>query len=145
MRCLRCIVLFALIVGVLSLCAAAAFVAFVPGWLAAGAVPRKADAIVVLAGAPERVLYAADLYREGYAKRVLLSRPAPDVHRPVLARFGLQGLPEEEANLRILTMSGVPAQQIEMFGAGSKSTLEEMESLKAYLPGPVHVLVVTSP
>lgn len=145
MRCLRCIVLFSLTAGVLSLCAAAAFVAFVPGWLAAGAVPRKADAIVVLAGAPERVLYAADLYREGYARRVLLSRPAPDVHRPVLARFGLQGLPEEEANLRILTMSGVPAQQIEMFGAGCKSTLEEMESLKAYLPGPLRVLVVTSP
>jgi len=130
MRCLRCILLFALTATVLSVCAAAAFVAFVPGWLAAGEVPEKADAIVVLTGAPERVL---------------LSRAAPDRHTPLLARFGLQAMPEEEAGLRILTMSGVPARQIEILGAGSKSTLEEMESLRAHLHGPARLLVVTSP
>ena len=130
MRCLRCILLFALTAAVLSVCAAAAFVAFVPGWLAAGEVPERADAIVVLTGAPERVL---------------LSRAAPDRHTPLLARFGLQAMPEEEAGLRILTMSGVPARQIEILGAGSKSTLEEMESLKAHLHGPARLLVVTSP
>ena len=130
MRCLRCILLFALTATVLSVCAAAAFVAFVPGWLAAAEVPEKADAIVVLTGAPERVL---------------LSRAAPDRHTPLLARFGLQAMPEEEAGLRILTMSGVPARQIEILGAGSKSTLEEMESLRAHLHGPARLLVVTSP
>ena len=130
MRCLRCILLFALTAAVLSVCAAAAFVAFVPGWLAAGEVPEKADAIVVLTGAPERVL---------------LSRAAPDRHTPLLARFGLQAMPEEEAGLRILTMSGVPARQIEILGAGSKSTLEEMESLRAHVHGPARLLVVTSP
>jgi len=130
MRCLRCILLFALTATVLSVCAAAAFVAFVPGWLAAGEVPERADAIVVLTGAPERVL---------------LSRAAPDRHTPLLARFGLQAMPEEEAGLRILTMSGVPARQIEILGAGSKSTLEEMESLRAHLHGPARLLVVTSP
>ena len=145
MRCLRCILLFALTAAVLSVCAAAAFVAFVPGWLAAAEVPEKADAIVVLTGAPERVLYAADLFREGYAARVLLSRAAPDRHTPLLARFGLQAMPEEEAGLRILTMSGVPARQIEILGAGSKSTLEEMESLRAHVHGPARLLVVTSP
>jgi uncharacterized SAM-binding protein YcdF (DUF218 family) len=137
--------------GLVALCiagiiASALCVRFVGDWLASGEAPRSADAIVVLAGAPERALYAADLYREGFAPRVLLSRPAPDVHAQLYARFDIPVRPEEETNLRILTGSGVPLERIELFGAGSKSTVEEMEALrKRYSGQPVRLLLVTSP
>lgn len=38
--------------------------------------PRRSDAIIVLAGAPERARYAADLYRRGYAPFVYVCRPS---------------------------------------------------------------------
>lgn len=144
--CFRCIAMALAALCLAGIALGAVFVWLIGDWLASGEAPRSADAIVVLAGAPERALYAADLYRQNIAQRVLLSRPATDVHAQLYARFGIPLRPEEETNLRILTGSGVPPERIEVFGAGSKSTVEEMEALrKRYSSQPVRLLLVTSP
>jgi uncharacterized SAM-binding protein YcdF (DUF218 family) len=146
MRCARCILMFLGTLCMFGVAVTGLFFWFAADWLAPVAAAQHADAIVVLAGAPERVLYAADLYREGYAPRVLLSRPAPDVREPLYARFGIKLPREEETSMHILTVSGVPADRVELFGAGSKSTVEEIETLRArYVAQPLRLLFVTSP
>lgn len=52
--------------------AAAAFLWNAARWLNNPDPPAPADAIVVLAGRFERSMYAADLFRQGYAPRVVL-------------------------------------------------------------------------
>jgi uncharacterized SAM-binding protein YcdF (DUF218 family) len=144
--CLRCILMFLAVLCLVGIALTGLFFWYVADWLAAGETPQHSDAIVVLAGAPERALYAADLYRQGFAPRVLLSRPAADVRQPLYTRFGVQFPHEEETSTRILTASGVPLERIELFGAGSKSTVEEMETLRGrYAAQPLRLLVVTSP
>src|SRR5690242_1165476 len=145
-RCLRCILLFCAVGIAAAAMLSGLFVWFVADWLARADPPRKADYIVVLAGAPERLLYAADLYREQYAPRVLLSRPARDVRESLYARFNVQLPREEETSTRILLALGVPAERIDYFGSGSKSTVEELETLRTlYQAAPTRLLVVTSP
>ena len=71
---LRCALTLALVVT-----AAAFFLAgiawFAAGWLSASDKLVKSDQILVLAGEPARFLYGADLYRQGYAPEVYVSRP----------------------------------------------------------------------
>jgi uncharacterized SAM-binding protein YcdF (DUF218 family) len=145
-RCLRCILLFGLTLLIVVAIGGGIVFWFAADWLAGGDTPRRADVIVVLAGAPERVLYAADLYNQRFAPRVLLSRPALDIHEPLFARFGVRMPREEETSTKILTASGVPAAAIDYFGNGSKSTVDEMEALRARYGGQrLSMLVVTSP
>jgi uncharacterized SAM-binding protein YcdF (DUF218 family) len=63
--------------------------AFAGRWLAATSEkPVAADLIVVLAGSHDRTLYAADLYHQGIARRVTLSRPIPEPVHNRLAALG---------------------------------------------------------
>lgn len=97
--------------------------------------PRRSDAIIVLAGAPERPRYAADLYRLGYAPIVYVSRPS-ERSLP----------PEEEVNRDILLKSSVPEGAIRTFSVAAENTLAEAHVSSATLPAGVKtVLVVTSP
>lgn len=96
--------------------------------------PEKSDAIVVLAGDPTRAMYAAELYRLGYAPVVFVVRPA---ERAVP--------PEEEVNRRILRDNGVPERHLRTFAAGAANTLAEAGVAEAELPaGTKSVLVVTT-
>lgn len=63
--CLRCILMFLAALCIVGVALTGLLVWFVADWLAAGEIPQHSDAIVVLASAPERALYAADLYRRG--------------------------------------------------------------------------------
>ena len=47
----------------------------VGGWLKGSDVPEFSQAIIILAGPPTRSFYAADLYNQGYAKEIYISRP----------------------------------------------------------------------
>lgn len=97
--------------------------------------PRLSDAMIVLAGAPERPRYAANLYRLGYAPIVYVSLPS-ERSRP----------PEEEVNRDILLKSGVPEGAIRTFSVAAENTLAEARVSSATLPAGVKtVLVVTSP
>jgi uncharacterized SAM-binding protein YcdF (DUF218 family) len=131
-------------IGVILL--AAVFLAYVADWLRGDSRPQQADAIVVLAGTPERALYAADLYKAGYAKKVLVSIPVRESSLRLLDDLDIPFPRTEEIYGRILARSGVPAANVSYFGKGSASTYEEAKALSALSRGanPV-LLVVTSP
>ncbi len=115
-------------------------------WLSDADSPEMADAIVVLAGAPERTMYAADLYRKHYSREVLISRPAKEGETSLLFRIGIKEETEEHLDRRILIRMGVPASHIKDFGEGSLSTVDEAYALKRATHGMLHrVLIVTSP
>lgn len=144
--CLRCITVFLAAVGIFLLAVAFGFVFRVVDWLANPDAEAPADAIVVLAGAPERALYAADLHARGLAKRVLVSRPARNPRSVLLDRFGVNIPAEEAINRRILEQKGVPADHVDYFGSASLSTVQEMEALEAlFRDRRTRLLVVTSP
>jgi uncharacterized SAM-binding protein YcdF (DUF218 family) len=145
MRCLRCILIFAAASLLAAAIAGAVVVVYVADWLVRSDALESADAIVVLAGAPERPLYAADLYRQRYAAKVLVSRPAPHSSQPLLTRYGIEMQREEDLNVAVLRAKEVPDSAIELFGAGSRSTVDEMETLKArFAASPARLLIVTS-
>ncbi len=97
--------------------------------------PMRSDAIIVLAGSPERPRYAADLYHSGYAPILYLSRPS-ERSLP----------PEEEVNRDILLKSSVPEGKIRTFSVAAENTLAEAHVSSATLPAGVKtVLVITSP
>ena len=70
-RCTLAIVGLVTAIGI----AAAIWAASIAGVLNSPDQPRNADAIVVLGADPSRVLEAADLYKAGFAPRILLSDP----------------------------------------------------------------------
>lgn len=73
--CLTCCLLT---FAVLTLAAAAlggTLLAYAGQWLSRADALVKSNAIVVLSGAFERSLYAADLYATGFAPRIYLSDP----------------------------------------------------------------------
>jgi len=115
-------------------------------WMDFSDAPVRSDAMVVLAGSNyERPLYAAGLYRRGYAPAVWLSRPfrAPEESR--IEALGVPLFAEEEVNRSILVKSGVPASRIRLYGQGVLSTADEIRSFAcAYDARGKKVLVVTS-
>jgi uncharacterized SAM-binding protein YcdF (DUF218 family) len=114
-------------------------------WLRMDDQPRKADAIVILAGDVRRAIFAADLYNQGLAPLVYVSRPW---HEPpqALCDLGFDCPRQEDQMLRVLTAKGVPPEAVHVYGQGLMSTVEEGEDLAREL-GPEHraLLIVTSP
>lgn len=119
---------------------------FAGRWLVLDETPVKADYLVLLGGDLSRPLYAADLYRQGYARRIVVSRPALPLQFDNMQRLGIR-LPRQEEQYRgILLRKGVPASAIDLFGEANLSTVQEAETLRAYLGDrPARLLVVTSP
>lgn len=119
---------------------------YAASWLLSPQVPASADAIVVLAGDMRRTRYAADLYRQGFAPQILLSRPATDAREKMLGEMGIAFPKADEINMAVLRVSGIPPQQIAFFGSGSLSTAEEAAHLAARFAGKSpRLLIVTSP
>jgi uncharacterized SAM-binding protein YcdF (DUF218 family) len=141
------------VLGILSICALAivlaAFAAYhVAAWLSAADAPQRADAIIVLGDDPTRVIEGADLYRAGFAPRVLLSTPARSRRHLTLEEAGLQVLWFEEAGRTILLRRGVPDSAIATFGTRLRSTVEEARAVRALYndrSARPTLLVVTSP
>jgi uncharacterized SAM-binding protein YcdF (DUF218 family) len=145
MRCLRRCTLV-----VLSLCAVLAassiiLARHVSAWLEASDELASADAIVVLGQDPTRVFEAADLYRKGYAPRVLLSHPK---RRSSLIYLESQGISVpwfEVAGHKILRDRGVPEAAIGSLGENLISTVTEARAVATALPAARRLIVVTSP
>lgn len=119
---------------------------FAGRWLAA--TPEQAvaaDLVVVLAGSHDRTLYAADLYHQGIARRVILSRPtAEPVHNRLAARGKF--MREEDVQLEILARLNVPRGQIDFLPGMARNTRDEAESLTRMLGDrPLRIIVVASP
>jgi len=118
-------------------------------WLQAGdeiAPFETADAIVVLGGSYFRPLYAADLYNQGVAPLIYVSRPIKRKDRKLLKSVDVNLPPQVEIFRRLLVKRGVPEPAIRFFGESVISTAQEAEALKDLLGNKSKKLVlVTSP
>jgi uncharacterized SAM-binding protein YcdF (DUF218 family) len=109
--------------------------------------PQHADAIVVVAGGtPSREAVAADLFREGWAPRVVVSRPymPPEVRE--LNTLGVRPL-DLQAEARVtLEKYGVPADRIVSLGVTVMTTEPELAVVHdwARAAGDRRVILVTS-
>jgi uncharacterized SAM-binding protein YcdF (DUF218 family) len=89
--------------------------------------PTSADAIVVLGGGLDtRPAFAAELYKKGYAPRILLLDPPA----PEQVAAGL--VSQAEAGSRIIEHHGVARDHLEVIGPGVTSTMEELQALRAW-------------
>ena len=108
---------------------------------------QRADAIVVLAGARvDRWLEAVDLFKEGWAPKVVLS-PGPVSALEVKLRGEGLTLPREGDLARDAVVSlGLPADAVSVMPGGVDNTAAEAAALRRLLPPGSHrVIVVTSP
>ncbi len=119
---------------------------FAGRWLVLDEAPAPADLIVLLGGDLSRPLYGADLYHRGYAKRIAVSRPAPQPQTENLRPLGMHLPRQDEQYREILERKGVPAKAVSVFGEANLSTVQEAETLAALLGHrPARLLIVTSP
>lgn len=146
MQCFMRCVFGILTVAVLAIVLAAVAAYNVAAWLRDADPPRRADAIIVLGDDLTRVLQGADLYRAGYASRVLLSTPARSPRKLALEREGLPVPWFEEGGRTLLLRRDVPDPAIATFGKDLRTTVEEARAIHALFPdGKPTLLVVTSP
>jgi len=137
----------ALLAGVIILAAAAALrlgLAGVSWWLDCADPPGRADVIVVLAGGFARPLYGADLYRQGLAPEVWLSRIRPDEGEELARELGIALPRPTEVDYAILLKKGVPEKAIRLYGRDIDSTSDEAGALAGELGGRGRILLVTS-
>ena len=141
-RCLLCVgavLLFSAVLVVVCM-------GYAGRWLSVADSPRQADAIVVLGGAFERTLYAAELYAAGHAKTIYLSDPVRESSHRLLDQFGIKIPSEHEISAAILRQQGVAAGDIRRFPGTALSTADEAELIKSIFAGRhATLLVVTSP
>jgi uncharacterized SAM-binding protein YcdF (DUF218 family) len=114
-------------------------------WIDFGQQPIKSDVLVVLTGDYARPAYAAELFAQGFAPEVWLSRPR---RLSALAQLDLMDihLPrEEDINREILVKRGVPKDRIRFYGRDVVSTADEASALRGEFPSRgKRILVVTS-
>lgn len=90
---------------------------------------QKTDAVLILGGEPGiRPFYAAALYRQGYANRLLITtiRKSGDVAEGLVPSG-------EELTASALEAVGVPADAVEILPGEVDSTVEELARLREYL------------
>lgn len=146
MHCAKKCGLFLLIVLIAAAIGAAAGLNYATDWLGTGDRPQKADAILVLGGSFTRPFQAADLYRQGLARKIYISVPAREDQHRLLDEAGIAFPREEEIVRQVLLKKGVPASAIEYFGKASVSTAAEAQAARVlFAGGAPRLLVVTSP
>lgn len=115
-------------------------------WLVVQDPLQKADAIFVLGGTMfERPLEAVDLYREGWAPRMLLMRQVADFGEAELEQRGVAFQREIDVQLDVLAKLGVPRSTIEVLPP-QNSTRDEADAVRASAVANhwTRVIVVTS-
>ena len=114
-------------------------------WIDFGEQPVKSDVIVALAGDFARPFHAADLYAQGFAPEVWISRPRRPAGEARLDAIGVQLPREESVDRQILLKEGVPDAHIHLYGHDVLSTVDEARSLRReFLPQGMKILIVTS-
>ena len=147
MKCLaRCALALSLILlgGVLAL---GTLAWFATGWLNDGDAPVKADRMLVLAGEPARFVYAAELYRQGYAPEIYISKPARLPSYTIFDELRIPFPRFEELYRAILVRKGVDDQHIHYLGEALLSTIEEARAMRELqaVSSRNSLLIVTSP
>ena len=140
------------IIGAATLCLAlggAVLLGFAGYWMEVDDPPTQSDYILPLAGDLHRLIKAAQLYSEGYAPVILLSnarRLPPSRLERLQWKMGFPRYTPEQYRSLLLQLLGAATAELEPFGNGHISTVEEAEALRAHLGGrPVKLLIVTSP
>jgi uncharacterized SAM-binding protein YcdF (DUF218 family) len=109
--------------------------------------PERADAIVVLAGSyPDRMLEAVQLYKDGLAPRILISREPDTAGFRRVAQLGVAVPRPYEINRMVGEHLGVPADAIEVLPHTGDSTFAEAQTVLAEVlrRGYTSLVVVTS-
>jgi uncharacterized SAM-binding protein YcdF (DUF218 family) len=108
---------------------------------------QHADAIMVLAGTRfERPIEAADLYRAGWAPRILMTHQKPEAALAALSARGVALPTDEDLAADALVRIGVPRDRIVMPTQFHDNTAQEAQTLRAYAVENhwTRVIVVTS-
>lgn len=105
-----------------------------------------ADVIVTLSGGlPYRAEGTADVYQQGYAPLVWVSRPAGP--QDELADLGVHYIGEEEYNREAIVHRGVPESAVQILPEEIVDTEQEIEEISRLMrrDGKRTVIIVTSP
>ena len=146
MHCAKKCGLFLFGVFLAAAIGAAVGLIYVGEWLSAGDRPQTADAILVLGGGYSRPFHAADLYRQGFARKIYVSVTAREEQQRLLDEAGIAFPREEEVVRLVLLKKGVPADAIEYLGKDLISTAAEARAARElFARGAPRLLVVTSP
>lgn len=120
-----------LAVAVLLIAAGASGFAGIGRFLAREQPLEKADAIFVFAGTlAERPLEAGDLFREGYAPRIVVTRATRDQATFQLEKRGVRIPTEDDLSREVLLQLGVPAAALIMPSFVHDNTGEEARTLR---------------
>jgi len=137
-----------ILAALLALIAAGSYAFLNAGrWLSPETPLTHADAIFVLAGTvAERPLEAADLYREGYAPRILVTRDTPERAETIAASRGARVPARADMNREILVELGIPPTALIIPDRLHDNTASEAATLRevAVKEGWRRVIVVTS-
>jgi len=115
-------------------------------WLMADDPLEKARAIVVLSGGlPFRAMEGAEVYKQGYAPEVWLTRG--DVELPedqALEQIGIRQPTEYELSTQVLERFGVPRSAIHVLPESVVNTAAEVREIAATLKPDDRVIIVSS-
>ncbi|MEK7438199.1 MAG: YdcF family protein [Pseudomonadota bacterium] len=146
MHCAKKCGLFLLLAFLIAATGTAVGLVYVADWLSVADQPRKADAIVVLGGGYARPFQAADLYRQGLARKIYISAPVREDQLRLLDEAGIPFPLEEDVMRQVLVKKGVPASAIERLGKDLISTADEARAARSvFAKRAPRLLVVTSP
>jgi uncharacterized SAM-binding protein YcdF (DUF218 family) len=108
---------------------------------------QKADVIAILSGAPTaRCPKAAELFRAGWAPRIVMTKGYYPAEAEALQRYGIHVLEFHEVCQAILQVLQVPPTAVEVLDGYNNSTADEADKLRRYLQerGLKRLLLVTS-
>ena len=144
----RAIVRVSAVVIVLFLLGFACFMPFAGRYLVREDALEPADAIFVLAGgAVDRWLESIDLYRQQYAKAVILSPGRTEKAESELRARGIRLPTAAQIARDAMIQLGLPADAVQVMPGNLDNTAEEAEACRAFArdAGWRRVIVVTSP
>ncbi|MCU0379160.1 MAG: YdcF family protein [Bacteroidales bacterium] len=116
------------------------------GWLVKEDVPVHADAMVLLMGGiSDRVLQAADLYRERRAGRLIIVEESMGSYKRLEAR-GIRIISNTDQAKDAAIKLGIPADSITVLPGDAKSTINEAEVIAEYLTaaGNIDTIIIVS-
>ena len=146
-RTRRAIVRLAIAVLLLGAVALAAFLPFAGRYLVVQQPLERSDAIVVLAGSRvERWLEAVDLYRAGWAPRIVLSRGRMESAEQRLHQMGIRFPADADLARDAMVQMKVPTDAILMLPDDLDNTAQEAAATRrlAAASGWSRIIVVTS-
>ena len=108
---------------------------------------ERVDAMIVLASGMDRIIEAAELYGDGYAPLIVLTRDPPESSAEFLRSRGIDVENSEERRQRILRALGVPESAIVVLGEPINSTADEARVFAQWSRGRSirSLMIVTSP